>query len=123
MFYDARRPVESSVSEEVPGYEDSAEQEGNDPRDFFGEMEITVRLMIIGGELREAQPWLDADITLADLATFDREGYEAQYITLINQSTTSVSVTSIWSGPLSVLPMSRTSSPSTRCGPVFEDVA
>lgn len=42
------------------------------------------------GELfnREGQPWPDADITLVDLATFAREGYEAQlaiaYISLIN---------------------------------------
>lgn len=42
------------------------------------------------GELfnREGKPWPDADITLVDLATFAREGYEAQlaisYISLIN---------------------------------------
>ncbi|HDP0319594.1 TPA: conjugative transfer ATPase, partial [Salmonella enterica subsp. enterica serovar Concord] len=42
------------------------------------------------GELfnREGKPWPEADITLVDLATFAREGYEAQlaiaYISLIN---------------------------------------
>lgn len=164
LFADAWRLVDGAVSAEVP--EDEAEQEGDDQRDILGEMEITARLMITGGEAREdarltrpdramirqaiidaatachaagrqtltrdvrdalfvlakdttlpesrrnrayemaesmnlfcsgfegelfnreGRPWPEADITLVDLATFAREGYEAQlaisYISLIN---------------------------------------
>lgn len=166
LFADAWRLIEQPVSADIPDDEDSAEQERDDQRDILGEMEITARLMITGGESkedarltrpdramirqaildaahachrakrqtltqdvrdalfalandnslperrrsrayemaesmnmfcsgfegelfnREGQPWPDADITLVDLATFAREGYEAQlaiaYISLIN---------------------------------------
>jgi len=166
LFADAWRLVDGGVSAEVPEDEDPTEQEGDDQRDILGEMEITARLMITGGEAREdarltrpdramirqaildaaavchrsgrqtltqdvrdalfalakdatlpesrrsrayemaesmnlfcsgfegelfnreGQSWPEADITLVDLATFAREGYEAQlaisYISLIN---------------------------------------
>ncbi|WMY72478.1 conjugative transfer ATPase [Buttiauxella selenatireducens] len=166
LFADAWRLVGEAVSAELPDEEDSGEQTGDDPRDILGEMEITARLMITGGELREdarltrpdramirqaiidaathchqamrqtltqdvrdalftlskdnalpesrrnrayemaesmnlfctgfegelfnreGEAWPEADITLVDLATFAREGYEAQlaisYISLIN---------------------------------------
>lgn len=56
------------------------------------EMAESINLFCSGfeGELfnREGTPWPDADITLVDLGTFAREGYEAQlaisYISLIN---------------------------------------
>ncbi|MGR3808205.1 conjugative transfer ATPase [Pasteurella testudinis] len=163
------RLSESAVeAEEREEQTEEAEQEGDDQRDILGEMEITARLMITGGEAKEderlsrpdkamirkaiilaaektyqekrqtltqdvrdafytisqdeslpeksrerayemgeslgmfCQPgsfeaelfniegeaWPDADITLVDLATFAREGYESQlaiaYISLIN---------------------------------------
>ncbi|MCX8984247.1 conjugative transfer ATPase [Citrobacter portucalensis] len=163
LFADAWRLVEQATSADIP---DEEEQDGDDQRDILGEMEITARLMITGGEAkedarltrpdramirrailsaaqtcyqekrqtltqdvrdalfaqaadatlpenrrarayemaesmsmfcngfegelfnREGNPWPDADITLVDLATFAREGYEAQlaisYISLIN---------------------------------------
>ena len=166
LFADAWRLVEQPVSADIPDDEDKQEQDGDDQRDILGEMEITARLMITGGEVkedarltrpdramirqaildaaricyqakrqtltqdvrdalftlakdpslpenrrsrayemaesmnmfcsgfegelfnREGEPWPDADITLVDLATFAREGYEAQlaiaYISLIN---------------------------------------
>ena len=166
LFADAWRLLDAAVSAEIPEEEDNAEQEGDDQRDILGEMEITARLMITGGEAREdarltrpdrsmirqaiidaatvchnadrqtltqdvrdalfartedtalpenrrnrayemaesmnmfcsgfegelfnreGQAWPEADITLVDLATFAREGYEAQlaisYISLIN---------------------------------------
>lgn len=166
LFADAWRLVEEPVSADIPDDEDQPEQDGDDQRDILGEMEITSRLMITGGEVkedarltrpdramirqaildaaricyqakrqtltqdvrdalftlakdptlpenrrvrayemaesmnmfcsgfegelfnREGEPWPDADITLVDLATFAREGYEAQlaiaYISLIN---------------------------------------
>ncbi|EDS7122121.1 conjugative transfer ATPase [Salmonella enterica subsp. enterica] len=166
LFADAWRLVEQPVSADIPDDEEQAEQDGDDQRDILGEMEITARLMITGGEAkedarltrpdramirqaildaantchrekrqtltqdvrdalftlskdqslpenrrsrayemaesmnmfcsgfegelfnREGEPWPDADITLVDLATFAREGYEAQlaiaYISLIN---------------------------------------
>ncbi|MDN8600309.1 conjugative transfer ATPase [Citrobacter sp. S2-9] len=167
LFADAHRLVAQAASADIPDDEDRQEQqEGDDPRDILGEMEITARLMITGGEAkedarltrpdramirqaiinaatgssnekrqtltqdvrdalfalaqaptlpenrrsrayemaesmnmfctgfegelfnREGRPWPDADITLVDLATFAREGYEAQlaiaYISLIN---------------------------------------
>ncbi|ECG5099729.1 conjugative transfer ATPase [Salmonella enterica subsp. enterica] len=164
LFADAWRLVEQPVSADIP--DDEETQDGDDQRDILGEMEITARLMITGGEVkedarltrpdramirqaildaartcyqakrqtltqdvrdalfvlakdqtlpenrrsrayemaesmnmfcsgfegelfnREGEPWPDADITLVDLATFAREGYEAQlaiaYISLIN---------------------------------------
>ncbi len=164
LFADAWRLVEQLVSADIP--DDEETQDGDDQRDILGEMEITARLMITGGEVkedarltrpdramirqaildaartcyqakrqtltqdvrdalftlakdqtlpenrrsrayemaesmnmfcsgfegelfnREGEPWSDADITLVDLATFAREGYEAQlaiaYISLIN---------------------------------------
>ncbi|APV90389.1 conjugative transfer ATPase [Salmonella enterica] len=164
LFADAWRLVEQPVSADIP--DDEETQDGDDQRDILGEMEITARLMITGGEVkedarltrpdramirqaildaartcyqakrqtltqdvrdalfilakdqtlpenrrsrayemaesmnmfcsgfegelfnREGEPWSDADITLVDLATFAREGYEAQlaiaYISLIN---------------------------------------
>ena len=166
LFADAWRLVEQAASADIPDDEEQAEQDGDDQRDILGEMEITARLMITGGEAkedarltrpdramirrailsaaeqcyqekrqtltqdvrdalfalaaditlpenrrarayemaesmhlfcigfegelfnREGQAWPDADITLVDLATFAREGYEAQlaisYISLIN---------------------------------------
>ncbi|EBZ5771693.1 conjugative transfer ATPase [Salmonella enterica subsp. enterica serovar Redlands] len=166
LFADAWRLVEQPVSADIPDDEDNAAPDGDDQRDILGEMEITARLMITGGEAkedarltrpdramirmaiinaavtcdsekrqtltqdvrdalfiqakdltlpenrrarayemaesmgmfcsgfegelfnREGKPWPDADITLVDLATFAREGYEAQlaiaYISLIN---------------------------------------
>ncbi|EAZ9289237.1 conjugative transfer ATPase [Salmonella enterica] len=166
LFADAWRLVEQPVSADIPDDEEQPEQDGDDQRDILGEMEITARLMITGGEVkedarltrpdramirqaildaaricyqakhqtltqdvrdalftlakdpslpenrrsrayemaesmnmfcsgfegelfnREGEPWPDADITLVDLATFAREGYEAQlaiaYISLIN---------------------------------------
>ncbi|HAV1239947.1 TPA: conjugative transfer ATPase, partial [Salmonella enterica] len=166
LFADAWRLVELPVSADIPDDEDKTEQDGDDQRDILGEMEITARLMITGGEPkedarltrpdramirqailnaaatchnakrqtltqdvrdalsmlaqdqtlpenrrsraydmaesmnmfcsgfegelfnREGKTWPDADITLVDLATFAREGYEAQlaisYISLIN---------------------------------------
>ncbi|EAN4681542.1 conjugative transfer ATPase [Salmonella enterica] len=166
LFADAWRLVEQPVSADIPDDEDKPEQDGDDQRDILGEMEITARLMITGGEAREdarltrpdramirqaildaartcyqtkrqtltqdvrdalfqlakdpslpenrrarayemaesmnmfcsgfegelfnreGESWPDADITLVDLATFAREGYEAQlaiaYISLIN---------------------------------------
>jgi conjugative transfer ATPase len=165
LFADAWRLVAQPVSADIPDDEE-AEQDGDDQRDILGEMEITARLMITGGEVkedarltrpdramirqaildaahtcwqanrqtltqdvrdalftlakdqtlpenrrsrayemaesmnmfcsgfegelfnREGKSWPDADITLVDLATFAREGYEAQlaiaYISLIN---------------------------------------
>ncbi|HAC7851168.1 TPA_asm: conjugative transfer ATPase [Salmonella enterica] len=164
LFADAWRLVEQPVSADIP--DDEETQDGDDQRDILGEMEITARLMITGGEVkedarltrpdramirqaildaartcyqakrqtltqdvrdalftlakdqtlpenrrsrayemaesmnmfcsgfegelfnREGESWPDADITLVDLATFAREGYEAQlaiaYISLIN---------------------------------------
>ncbi|MBA8306150.1 type IV secretory pathway, VirB4 component [Klebsiella michiganensis] len=166
LFAEAWRLVEEPVSADIPDDEEQPEQDGDDQRDILGEMEITARLMITGGEVkedarltrpdramirqaildaaricyqakrqtltqdvrdalftsakdptlpenrrsrayemaesmnmfcsgfegelfnREGEPWPDADITLVDLATFAREGYEAQlaiaYISLIN---------------------------------------
>ncbi|USB67183.1 conjugative transfer ATPase [Klebsiella pneumoniae] len=166
LFADAWRLVEEPVSADIPDDEEQPEQDGDDQRDILGEMEITARLMITGGEAKEdarltrpdramirqaildaaricyqarrqtltqdvrdalfalakdqtlpenrrsrayemaesmnmfcsgfegelfnlaGEPWPDADITLVDLATFSREGYEAQlaiaYISLIN---------------------------------------
>lgn len=166
LFADAWRLVEQAACADIPDDEDNTGQEGDDQRDILGEMEITARLMITGGEAREdarltrpdramirqaiinaatfcdsekrqtltqdvrdalftlaqdpslpenrrarawemaesmnmfctgfegelfnreGKPWPEADITLVDLATFAREGYEAQlaiaYISLIN---------------------------------------
>ncbi|EBL8291857.1 conjugative transfer ATPase [Salmonella enterica] len=166
LFADAWKLVEQPVSADIPDDEEQEEQDGDDQRDILGEMEITARLMITGGEAkedarltrpdramirqaildaahtcyqakrqtltqdirdalftlakdtslpenrrtrayemaesmtmfcsgfegelfnREGKAWPDADITLVDLATFAREGYEAQlaiaYISLIN---------------------------------------
>ncbi|HAV1831775.1 TPA: conjugative transfer ATPase [Enterobacter hormaechei subsp. steigerwaltii] len=166
LFADAWQLVEQPVSAELPEEEDADSAEGDDQRDILGEMEITARLMITGGEPkedarltrpdramirqaiidaatrchragrqtltqdardalftlakdttlpenrrsrayemaesmnlfcsgfegelfnREGTPWPDADLTLVDLGTFAREGYEAQlaisYISLIN---------------------------------------
>jgi len=58
----------------------------------------------VDGEMfdRPGTPWPEADITIVDLATFAREGYNAQlsiaYISLINTSTTSPSATSSSAG-------------------------
>lgn len=52
LFPDAWRLVEGSVSEVMPEDKDSVGQEGNDLSDFFGEIEITARLMITGGPAR-----------------------------------------------------------------------
>ncbi|HAT6801805.1 TPA: conjugative transfer ATPase [Citrobacter freundii] len=167
LFADAWRLVEQPVSADIPDDDnEDTERDGDDQRDILGEMEITARLMITGGEPkedarltrpdramirqaiidaattsyrekrqtltqdvrdalftlskdqilpekrrsrayemaesmnmfcsgfegelfnREGKSWPDADITLVDLATFAREGYEAQlaiaYISLIN---------------------------------------
>lgn len=166
VFADAWRLAEQDISAEVPDIDEEEKQDDDDQRDILGEMEITARLMITGGEAREdarltrpdramirqaiinaatachragrqtltqdvrdalfalsrdatlpeprrnrayemaesmnmfcsgfegelfnreGRPWPDADITLVDLATFAREGYEAQlaiaYISLIN---------------------------------------
>lgn len=166
LFADAWRLVTQPVSDELPEDDEQEENEGDDQRDILGEMEISARLMITGGEAREdarltrpdramirrailsaaetchqetrqtltqdvcdalftqaadttlpenrrtrafemaesmsmfcngfegelfnreGTSWPDADITLVDLATFAREGYEAQlaiaYISLIN---------------------------------------
>ncbi|MEL4016958.1 conjugative transfer ATPase, partial [Dryocola clanedunensis] len=164
LFADAWRLVEQAITDAEPP--DEEESDGDDQRDVLGEMEITARLMITGGEAkedalltrpdramirqaiiaaahtcyktkrqtltqdirdalfvlsrdaslpearrqrayemaesinlfcagfegelfnREGRMWPEADITLVDLATFAREGYEAQlaisYISLIN---------------------------------------
>lgn len=164
LFADAWRLVEQVVTDAEPPEDE--ESDGDDQRDMLGEMEITARLMITGGEAKEdarlTRPdramirhaiiaaahicsqekrqtltqdirdalftlsrdaslpearrqrawemaesinlfctgfegelfnqegtmWPEADITLVDLATFAREGYEAQlaisYISLIN---------------------------------------
>ncbi|MFP1824528.1 conjugative transfer ATPase [Lonsdalea quercina] len=166
VFADAWRLAEQNISADLPDSDEEEKQDDDDQRDILGEMEITARLMITGGEAREdarltrpdramirqaiinaattsygagrqtltqdvrdalfelsrdamlpesrrnrayemaesmnmfcsgfegelfnreSQPWPDADITLVDLATFAREGYEAQlaiaYISLIN---------------------------------------
>lgn len=166
LFADAWRLVEQAVNADLPDDEENPEQDNDDQRDILGEMEITARLMITGGEPREdarltrpdramirqailhaaeicyqakrqtltqdvrdalfaladdgtlpearrtrayemaesmnmfcngfegelfnreGESWPDVDITLVDLATFAREGYEAQlaisYISLIN---------------------------------------
>ena len=166
LFADAWRLVAHPVSDELPEDDEQEENGGDDQRDILGEMEISARLMITGGEAREdarltrpdramirrailsaaekchletrqtltqdvcdalftqaadttlpenrrtrafemaesmrmfcngfegelfnreGTSWPDADITLVDLATFAREGYEAQlaisYISLIN---------------------------------------
>ncbi|MCL2897180.1 conjugative transfer ATPase [Brenneria tiliae] len=166
VFADAWRLSEQDISADLPDSDEEEKQDDDDQRDILGEMEITARLMITGGEAREdarltrpdramirqaiinaattchpggrqtltqdvrdalfdlsrdatlpeprrnrayemaesmnmfcsgfegelfnreGQPWPDADITLVDLATFAREGYEAQlaiaYISLIN---------------------------------------
>lgn len=163
-----RRLTEEAVAEEEEIEDIPDAEEGDDQRDILGELEITARLMITGGEVkedekltrqdkatireaillaakttyaeerqtltqdvrdafyaisrdetlpkkkrerayelgdalglfcvqgsfedelfnREGTPWPDADITLVDLATLAKEGYEAQlsiaYISLIN---------------------------------------
>lgn len=63
LFADAWRLVEQPVSADVPEDEEQAEQDGDDQRDILGEMEITARLMITGGEARE-----DARLTRPDRA-------------------------------------------------------
>ena len=58
----------------------------------------------VDGEMfdRPARPRPEADITIVDLATFAREGYNAQlsiaYISSSTRSTTSPSATSSWAG-------------------------
>jgi len=166
LFADAWRLVEQSADIHVDIPDDDEQDNNDDQRDILGEMEITARLMITGGEAREdarltrpdrsmirqailnaatrchkagrqtltqdvrdalfalaqdnmlpenrrtrayemaesmdmfcsgfegelfnreGTSWPDADITVVDLATFAREGYEAQlaiaYISLIN---------------------------------------
>lgn len=166
VFADAWLLAEQDISADLPDSDEEEKQDDDDQRDILGEMDITARLMITGGEAREdarltrpdramirqaiinaattchragrqtltqdvrdalfdlsldatlpesrrnrayemaesmsmfcsgfegelfnraGQPWPDADITLVDLATFAREGYEAQlaiaYISLIN---------------------------------------
>jgi len=61
LFADAWRLVEEAVSDAEPPEED--EENSDDQRDVLGEMEITARLMITGGEARE-----DARLTRPDRA-------------------------------------------------------
>lgn len=61
LFADAWRLVEQPVSADIPDDEDKAD--GDDQRDILGEMEITARLMITGGEPKE-----DARLTRPDRA-------------------------------------------------------
>ena len=63
LFADAWRLVEEPVSADIPDDEDQPEQDGDDQRDILGEMEITARLMITGGEVKE-----DARLTRPDRA-------------------------------------------------------
>ena len=166
LFANAWRLVENAAHDALSDDEGAEEQDGDEQRDILGELEITARLMITGGEAKEdarltrpdramirqaiiaaahacnrehrqtltqdvrdalfaqsadatlpenrrdrahemaesmnifchgfegelfnrkGRIWPEADITLVDLATFAREGYEAQlsiaYISLIN---------------------------------------
>ncbi|EDT2963646.1 conjugative transfer ATPase [Salmonella enterica subsp. enterica] len=59
LFADAWKLVEQAVSADIP----DEEQDSDDQRDMLGEMEITARLMITGGEARE-----DARLTRPDRA-------------------------------------------------------
>lgn len=61
LFADAWRLVAQSVSADIP--DDEEEQDTDEERDILGEMEITARLMITGGEARE-----DARLTRPDRA-------------------------------------------------------
>ncbi|ECE6019983.1 conjugative transfer ATPase [Salmonella enterica subsp. enterica] len=61
LFADAWRLVEQPVSADIPDDEETLD--GDDQRDILGEMEITARLMITGGEVKE-----DARLTRPDRA-------------------------------------------------------
>ncbi|MGR5873006.1 conjugative transfer ATPase [Enterobacter asburiae] len=61
LFADAWRLVEQAVTDAEPP--DDEESDGDDQRDVLGEMEITARLMITGGEAKE-----DARLTRPDRA-------------------------------------------------------
>lgn len=62
LFADAWKLAESDTTSTEPDDED-ADDAGNEQRDLLGEMEITARLMITGGELKE-----DARLTRSDRA-------------------------------------------------------
>ncbi|MFK9902868.1 conjugative transfer ATPase, partial [Klebsiella pneumoniae] len=51
LFSDAWRLVEQAVTDAEPPEDE--ESDGDDQRDMLGEMEITARLMITGGEAKE----------------------------------------------------------------------
>ncbi|MBX9242940.1 conjugative transfer ATPase, partial [Klebsiella pneumoniae] len=61
LFSDAWRLVEQAVTDAEPPEDE--ESDGDDQRDMLGEMEITARLMITGGEAKE-----DARLTRPDRA-------------------------------------------------------
>jgi conjugative transfer ATPase len=61
LFADAWRLVEQAIADAEPPEEE--ESDGDDQRDVLGEMEITARLMITGGEAKE-----DARLTRPDRA-------------------------------------------------------
>lgn len=62
LFAEAWKLVEEAATAELPEDEDTG-AEGDDQRDILGEMEITARLMITGGEAKE-----DARLTRPDRA-------------------------------------------------------
>lgn len=65
LFADAWRLVEQAVTDAEPPEDE--ESDGDDQRDVLGEMEITARLMITGGEAKE-----DARLTWPDRAMIRR---------------------------------------------------
>ena len=88
----------------LPDIDDDTQDESEEQRDILGEMEISARMMITGGDpkeeaalkradramireallmathttYREGALWPEADVTLIDLGHLAREGYEAQ---------------------------------------------
>ncbi len=68
---------------------------------------------------RAGTPWPEADITIVDLATYAREGYNAQlsvaYLSLINTVNNIAERDQFLGRPSSTSPTRATSSPRTRC--------
>lgn len=84
------RPV--LTEDVIAAFERRADAEEGDLRTRYRDMASAMRLFTQGfdGEMfnRAGSSWPEADVTIVDLATFAREGYEAQmaisYITLMN---------------------------------------
>lgn len=84
------RPV--LTEDVIAAFERRADTEEGDLRTRYRDMASAMRLFTQGfdGEMfnRPGTSWPEADVTIVDLATFAREGYEAQmaisYITLMN---------------------------------------